>query len=198
MPETIIRIDELLRAYRQGFFPMADPDDGKTYWCRPHQRALFSIESYTPSRDVQRLKRKNEFIVTFDKDFDAVIRGCAAPRKSDPETWISTEIIEAYQKLHRLGLAHSVESWYQGELVGGLYGLAMGGAFFGESMFSRRSYASQVAFDRLVYHLRMKGYLLLDAQIMNPHLKKLGAVEIEHEDFMAQLEHALRKKIVFL
>jgi len=194
----MIRIDELLRAYRQGFFPMSDPDDGKTYWCRPHKRALFSLEAYRPSRDVQRLLRKNEFSVTFDRDFDRVICGCAAPRKNDPETWISTEIIEVYRKLFRLGLAHSVESRYQGELAGGLYGLAMGGAFFGESMFSLRSYASRVAFDRLVFHLRMKGYLLLDAQIMSPHLRKLGAVEVEHEEFMVQLDHALRKKIVFL
>jgi leucyl/phenylalanyl-tRNA---protein transferase len=194
----MIRIDELLRAYRQGFFPMSDPDDGKTYWCQPYKRAVFSLEEYHPSRDVRRLTRKKEFSVTFDTQFDAVIRGCAAPRNNEQETWISDEIIEAYQTLHRLGLAHSVESWYQNELVGGLYGIAMGGVFFGESMFFRRSYASQVAFDRLVQHLRMKGYLLLDAQIMNPHLRKLGAVEIEHEEFMAQLDHALRKKIVFL
>jgi leucyl/phenylalanyl-tRNA--protein transferase len=194
----MIRIDELLRAYRQGFFPMSDPKDGKTYWCQPYKRAVFPLEEYRPSRDVLRMMRKNEFTVTFDEQFDGVIRGCAAPRKSDHETWISSEIIDAYSELYRLGLAHSVESWYRGELVGGLYGIAMGGAFFGESMFFRRSYASQVAFDRLIFHLRMKGYLLLDAQIMNSHLRKLGAVEIDHDEFMVQLDHALRKKIVFL
>ena len=113
-------------------------------------------------------------------------------------TWISEEIMEAYIKLHRLGFAHSIESWYQGELVGGLYGIAMGAAFFGDSMFSRRASASRIAFDRLVAHLNGRGYLLLDAQIMNPHLAKLGAVEIEHEEYMRQLSRALQKKIVFL
>jgi leucyl/phenylalanyl-tRNA--protein transferase len=194
----MIRIDELLRAYRQGFFPMSDPKDGKVYWCQLYKRAIVYLDSYKPSRDVLRLKRKKEFSVTFDKEFEGVIRGCAAPRKNDAETWISGEIIEAYVKLHELGLAHSVESWYEGELVGGLYGIAMGGVFFGESMFFRRSYASQIAFDCLVLHLSNKGYRLLDAQIMNPHLGKLGAVEIAHEEYMELLEDALKEKIVFL
>ncbi|MEI6757164.1 MAG: leucyl/phenylalanyl-tRNA--protein transferase [Chlorobium sp.] len=194
----MIRIDELLRAYHQGFFPMSDPSDRKVYWCQPYNRAVFFLESYRPSRDVLRLQRKKEFRVTIDKDFEGVIRGCAAPRKNDNETWISGEIIEAYLKLHHLGLAHSFECWYQGELAGGLYGIAMGGAFFGESMFSKRSYASQIAFDRLVFHLKMKGYLLLDAQIINPHLTKLGAVEITHAEYMELLGNALKKKIIFL
>lgn len=194
----MIRIDELLRAYQQGFFPMSNPEDEKVYWCQPYRRAVFYLDSYRPSRDVLRLIRRNEFIVTIDTEFAGVIKGCAAPRKKDHETWISDEIIEAYTRLYNLGLAHSFESWYQGELVGGLYGIALGGAFFGESMFSRRSYASQIAFDRLVFHLREKGYLLLDAQIMNPHLGKLGAVEIDHEEYMVLLAHALQKKIVFL
>ena len=193
----MIRIEELLRAYRQGFFPMSDPLDGKIFWCQPHNRAVVPLDTYSPSRDLLRLMSKKEFIVTFDKDFDGVIRGCAAPRKSDQETWISAEIIEAYSKLHQLGLAHSVESWYHGELAGGLYGMAMGGAFFGESMFFRRSCASRIAFDRLVFHLKQKGYLLLDAQIMNPHLRKLGAVEIANEEYMEQLNQELQKRIVF-
>jgi leucyl/phenylalanyl-tRNA--protein transferase len=194
----MIRIDELLRAYRLGFFPMSDPQDGKVYWCQPYKRAVVNLDSYQPSRDVRRLTRKKEFVVTFDKDFAGVINGCAAPRKNDPDTWISGEIMEVYIKLHRLGLAHSIESWYQGELAGGLYGIAMGAAFFGESMFSSRSYASRIAFDRLVFHLKQKGYRMLDAQIMNPHLGRLGAVEIEHEEYMVLLSHALKKKIVFL
>jgi leucyl/phenylalanyl-tRNA--protein transferase len=194
----MIRINELLRAYSQGFFPMSDPQDEKVYWCQPYKRAVFDLESYRPSRDVLRLTRKKEFSITVDKEFEGVIKGCAAPRKNDHETWISGEIMEAYIKLHKLGLAHSIESWHEGELAGGLYGLAMGGAFFGESMFSRRSYASRIAFDRLVAHLKERGYLLLDAQIMNPHLEKLGAVEIDHDEYMAQLNQALQKKIVFL
>ena len=194
----MIRIDELLRAYHQGFFPMSDPADRKVYWCQPYKRAVFFLESYRPSRDVLRLQRKKEFSVTIDKDFEGVIHGCAAPRKNDQETWISDEIIEVYVELNRLGLAHSFECWYQGELAGGLYGIAMGGAFFGESMFSRRSYASRIAFDRLVFHLKMKGYLLLDAQIINPHLSRLGAVEITHAEYMELLGNALKKKIIFL
>ncbi len=194
----MIRIDELLGAYRQGFFPMSDPKDAKVFWCQPYKRAVFNLDSYRASRDVLRLTRKNEFTVTFNKEFAGVIKGCAAPRKNDDETWISREIMEAYIKLHSFGLAHSIESWYEGELVGGLYGIAMGGAFFGESMFSRRSYASQIAFNQLVLHLKKRGYLLLDAQIMNPHLQKLGAVEIEHEEYMRQLSHAVQKKIIFL
>ena len=194
----MIRIDELLRAYRKGFFPMSDPKDGKVYWCQPYKRAIVHLDSYKPSRDVLRLKRKKEFSVTFDKEFEGVIRGCTAPRKHDDETWISEEIMEAYVKLHELGLAHSIESWYQGELAGGLYGIAMGGVFFGESMFFRRSYASRIAFDALVLHLNNKGYRLLDAQIMNPHLGKLGAVEISHEEYMELLADALKVKIVFL
>ncbi len=194
----MIRINELLRAYHQGFFPMSDPGDGKVYWCQPYKRAIVRLDAYRPSRDVLRLKRKQEFSVTFDKKFEGVIRGCAAPRKNEGETWISDEIIEAYIKLFELGLAHSVESWYEGELVGGLYGIALGGAFFGESMFFRRSYASQIAFDFLVVHLMQKGYVLLDAQIMNPHLKKIGAIEIDHEEYMALLSDALSEKIVFL
>ena len=194
----MIRINELLMAYRQGFFPMADPKDGKVYWCQPYKRAVFPLDSYKPSRDVLRLKRKNEFSVTFDMEFVGVIRGCAAPRKDDHETWISGEIMEAYIKLFQLGLAHSVESWYEGELVGGLYGIAMGGVFFGESMFFRRSYASQIAFDHLVLHVKQRGYRLLDAQIMNPHLGRLGAIEIDHEEYMELLADALKEKIVFL
>lgn len=194
----MIRIDELLRAYRQGFFPMSDPKDEKVYWCQPYKRAIVDLDSYKPSRDVLRLKRKKEFRVTVDEEFEGVIRGCAAPRNSDHETWISGEIMDAYVKLYQLGLAHSVESWYGGELAGGLYGIAMGGVFFGESMFFRRSYASQIAFDYLVLHLIKRGYLLLDAQIMNPHLRKLGAVEIDHEEYMVLLAHALQEKIVFL
>ncbi|NTV97728.1 MAG: leucyl/phenylalanyl-tRNA--protein transferase [Chlorobiaceae bacterium] len=194
----MIRVDELLRAYRLGYFPMSNPEDGKLYWCQPHKRAVFSLESYAPSRQLRRVMKNNEFTVTIDRAFESVIRECAAPRKDGNGSWISREIVEAYLLLNKLGVAHSFESWHDGKLAGGLYGVAMGGAFFGESMFFRRSYASQVAFDRLVFHLRKKGYLLLDAQIMNPHLEKLGALEISREEYMVQLGRALKKKIVFL
>lgn len=194
----MIPLDALLKAYREGFFPMADSSDGQLYWCRPEMRALFRLESYRPSRDVLRLQRRGEYSVSIDTDFEAVIRACAAPRKDDPETWISEEIVETYIRLYDLGLAHSVECRYRGELAGGLYGIAIAGAFFGESMFFRRSYASQVALWHLVCHLRLKGYLLLDAQIINPHLHRLGAVEVPHDEYMRLLEEALRKKTSFL
>ncbi len=194
----MIDIGELLRAYREGYFPMSDPSDGKLYWCQPYNRAIVPMERYRPSRDVRRLLRRNDYRVRFNTDFEGVIRACAAPRRNAGETWISEDIIESYLELNRLGIAHSVESWYGDELAGGLYGLAIGGAFFGESMFYRRSYASQIAFDRLVVHLQKRGYLLLDAQIMNPHLQKLGAVDIPHKAYMEMLEAALHKKIPFL
>ncbi|MDT9546907.1 MAG: leucyl/phenylalanyl-tRNA--protein transferase [Chlorobium sp.] len=194
----MLSIPTLLKAYREGFFPMSDPDDGELYWCRPHMRAVFPLEQFTPSRDVRRLERKGVFRLTLNHDFSGVIRGCAAPRKGDPETWISEPIIATYLHLHKLGVAHSVECWHEGELAGGLYGMSMAGAFFGESMFSRRSYASQLALSFLVRRLRLKGFRLLDAQIINPHLKRLGAVEISHEEYMVQLARALEKKTVFL
>ncbi len=194
----MIDIGELLRAYREGYFPMSDPLNEKLYWCQPHFRAVVLLDDYRPSREVQRILRRNDYRVRFNTDFEGVIRACASPRKNESETWISREIADTYLKLHRLGIAHSVESWYGDELAGGLYGIAIGGAFFGESMFYRRSYASQVAFDRLVRHLQEKGYLLLDAQIMNPHLQKLGAIDVPHEEYMQMLSGALLKKIRFL
>lgn len=194
----MIRVEDLLHAYRHGFFPMAESRDGEVSWCQPYRRAVVPLDSFRPLRSVRRIMRDGTFTVRIDADFEGVIRGCAMPRESEEETWISEEIIEVFVKLHRLGIAHSVESWQDGELAGGLYGLAMGSAFFGESMFTRRSYASKVAFSHLIGHLRQRGYLLLDAQIMNPHLQMLGAIEIGHEQYMELLDEALDKKIRFI
>lgn len=194
----MVSVDEVLRAYRHGYFPMADPTDGRVYWCQPHRRAVVPLDRYVPSRVVRRLVRRNEFEVCFNRDFAAVIRNCAAPRKQERETWISGEIIDVYTELHRRGIAHSIECYRGGALAGGLYGLALGGAFFGESMFHFAPNASKVAFDRLVEHLRTRGYELLDAQIINPHLTLLGAVEVGHEEYMELLYRALQKKIRFI
>jgi leucyl/phenylalanyl-tRNA---protein transferase len=194
----MIRVEDLLRAYRHGFFPMAESRDGEVSWCQPYRRAIVPLESFRASRSVRRIIRDECFSVRIDADFEGVIRGCSQPRDFETETWISEEIIEVFLKLHRLGIAHSVECWQEGELAGGLYGLAIGGAFFGESMFFRRPHASKVAFSHLVAHMRLRGYLLLDAQIMNPHLDMLGAVEIEHERYMELLEVAMAKKIRFI
>ncbi len=194
----MVSVDEILRAYRHGYFPMADPTDSKVYWCQPYRRAVVPLDRYVPSRVVRRLVRRNEFEVCFNRDFAAVIRNCAAPRKQERETWISGEIIDLYTELHRHGIAHSVECYREGTLVGGLYGLALGGAFFGESMFHLAPNASKVAFDRLIMHLRTREYELLDAQIINPHLSFLGAVEVGHDEYMELLYRALQKKIRFI
>ncbi len=193
-----MKIDEVLRAYRDGYFPMGNPEDGRIYWCQPWRRAVVPLMSYRPSRVVRRLVERNVFEVCFNRDFSTVIQSCAAPRRNDSQTWIFDEIIAAYMELHEQGIAHSVECYCKGELAGGLYGLAIGGTFFGESMFYRVPNASKVAFDRLVTHLKEKGYELLDCQIMNPHLARLGAVEIEHEEYMLLLRRALEKPIRFL
>jgi leucyl/phenylalanyl-tRNA--protein transferase len=176
---------------------MAESREGEVSWCQPYRRAVVPIDAWSPSRSLRRILREGRFTLRIDSDFEGVIRNCAMPRVAEAETWLSGEIIEVFVKLHHLGIAHSVESWQDGELVGGLYGLAMGGAFFGESMFFSRPHASKVAFANLVCHLRDRGYRLLDAQIMNPHLQLLGAVEIDHEAYMQQLAEALGKKLYF-
>lgn len=195
----MIRVEDILRAYRHGFFPMADSREGTVSWCQPYQRAVVPLNTFRrPSRSLRRVIDKGRFTIKTNTVFEQVIRACALPRAAEKDTWISEEIIEVFVKLHRLGLAHSVESWLDGKLAGGLYGLSMGGAFFGESMFFFERDASKVAFAWLVGYLRKKGFSLLDAQIMNPHLESLGAIEIPHEEYMAQLEQALGKKIYFV
>jgi leucyl/phenylalanyl-tRNA--protein transferase len=194
----MIRVEDVLRAYRHGFFPMADSREGTVSWCQPYHRAVVPLDTFHPTRSLRRIIAEKRFTIKIDSDFEKVIRACSLPRESEKETWISEEIVEVFLRLHRLGIAHSIESWQDGELAGGLYGMAMGGAFFGESMFFVRPNASKVAFAFLVAYLRSKGYLLLDAQIMNPHLERLGAIEIAHEAYMEQLELALTKKIPFV
>ena len=194
----MIKVEDVLRAYRHGFFPMAESRDGAVSWCQPYQRAVVPLDNFRPSRSLRRIIVDGSFTIRIDSDFEGVIRACSMPRSGESDTWISEEIIDVFLRLHRLGLAHSIESWQDGELSGGLYGMAMGGAFFGESMFFLRPHASKVAFAYLVAHLRQKGYLLLDAQIMNPHLEMLGAVEIAHDEYMVRLETALAKKILFI
>jgi leucyl/phenylalanyl-tRNA---protein transferase len=194
----MIRVEDLLRAYRHGFFPMAESRDGEVSWCQPYKRAIVPLDTFRPSRSLRRILREGAYEVSVDADFESVIRACSLPRRSEEETWLSEEIIEVFLRLHKLGLAHSVECRLEGELAGGLYGLSMGSAFFGESMFFRKPHASKIAFCHLVAHLRHRGYRLLDAQIMNPHLQLLGAVEIGHDEYMRLLEEALAKKIHFV
>lgn len=179
---------ELLElAYRRGYFPMGEPSTGEISWYSPDPRAVIPLETFRPPRSLRRLIARGEFETRINTAFTDVITACGARE----ETWITEEIIRAYEVLHQRGLAHSVESWQGGTLAGGLYGVALGGAFFGESMFSRVSEASKVALVRLVEILRAGGFGLLDVQFLNEHLLQFGAVEIARKEYLARLDSAL-------
>jgi leucyl/phenylalanyl-tRNA--protein transferase len=179
----------LLYAYQMGVFPMADPDEGGTiYWYAPDPRAVLPLDAFRVSKNLAKLVRQQRFEVVTDRAFETVIRACA-----DRETtWISEEIIQAYVALHERGYAHSVECWEAGKLVGGLYGVALGGAFFGESMFHRVRDASKVALVHLVERMRRSGFVLLDTQFVTPHLARFGVVEISRQAYERRLRMALR------
>ncbi len=186
--------DLLVRAYCAGFFPMADSRRGRIRWYSPDPRAVIPLESFHVPRSLRRTIRRGLFDVRVNTAFRAVIRACA----ERPETWISDEIVRAYEALHALGLAHSVETWQGERLVGGLYGVALGGAFFGESMFSRVTDASKVALVALVERLRARGFTLLDTQFLTPHLARFGAVEIPRGEYLRRLAAALRLECRFI
>lgn len=178
----------LLAAYRQGIFPMAVDQRGTIDWFSPDPRAIIPLnERFHIPHGLRRTLKAQKFTVTFDQDFDAVIRACAKRRE---ETWISPEIMESYCELHRLGHAHSVETHLAGRLVGGLYGVAIGGAFFGESMFHRVTDASKVALVALVERLRQRKFTLLDTQWLTPHLAQFGTYEIPRGKYLALLKKA--------
>lgn len=188
----------VVRAYCCGAFPMADDRTGAggVHWYSPDPRAVLPLdERFRVRRSLAKRVRHGPFTVTRDRAFDEVIRRCAEPRPYAEDTWISGEILDVFCELHRLGVAHSVEAWVGktggGELAGGLYGVALGGAFFGESMFSRETDASQVCLVRLVEHLRTRGYTLLDVQFSNPHLEQFGLIEIARAEYLARLDRAL-------
>lgn len=181
-----------LLAYQQGYFPMAEPD-GEMYWHSPDPRAIIPLDGIKISRSLRKTLERHIFEVRFNTVFEQIIRTCA----NREDTWISEDIIQVYTELHRLGFAHSVETWLEGDLVGGLYGIALGGVFFGESMFSRRTDASKVCFVFLARHLQTKGFQLFDSQYINPHMASLGAVEIPHTEFMQRLHHALQFDCTF-
>lgn len=175
----------LLRAYRAGVFPMADyREDEEVYWVEPRERAIIPLEGFHASRSLRKLIRSERFAVTLDGDFDAVIDACAQPREEHAESWISLRIEASYRALHRAGHAHSVECRLDGELVGGLYGVAFDRVFCGESMFSRADNASKVALAWLVACMKAAGYRLLDCQFMTGHLASLGAVAIPQARYL--------------
>src|SRR5690348_9506259 len=177
----------LINAYAQGIFPMADAQ-GKLHWYAPDPRAILEHDNLHISRSLRVTLRKGVYTIRTDTAFEAVMR-CCADRE---ETWINEEFIKTYTYLHYVGLTHSVEAWQDGMLVGGLYGVALNGAFMGESMFSRATDASKVCLVALVQHLKARGYVLHDTQFLTPHLATLGVTEIPRKVYEKRLQEALR------
>lgn len=183
--------DFLLSGYGQGVFPMGD-HDGSIYWYDPDPRALIPLdERFHVSRSLARRIRAGGFEVRVDSAFRQVMLACAEPGLKRETTWINPEILDAYCNLHQLGFAHSVETWIEGELVGGLYGVTLGGLFAGESMFSRVSDASKIALVHLVERLRTGGFVLLDTQFMTEHLRQFGTLHISRAEYKKRLRVAL-------
>ena len=183
----------LISSYASGYFPMSESrDTTELYWFNPARRGVLPLDDFHIPSGLKKFLKKNPFQTRIDADFEGVIRSCAELGQTRKETWINDEIIQAYCELHRMGHAHSVESWREGKLVGGLYGVSLGGAFFGESMFSRESEASKVALVHLVELLNEAGYTLLDTQFVNDHLKQFGVKEIVKRTYMARLDKALK------
>jgi leucyl/phenylalanyl-tRNA---protein transferase len=182
----MIEPELLLQGYRLGVFPMAMEDDSIA-WFSPDPRAVIPLEDFHVPHALRRLWRQNAFEITIDNRFGEIIRGCARPK----DTWINREIIESYERLHEIGYAHSIEAWSENKLAGGLYGVAIGGAFFGESMFHRVTNASKIALVALVDHLRKRKFALLDTQWITPHLQQFGAVEIPRNHYLRLLRSAV-------
>lgn len=188
--------DLVVAAYMRGYFPMAEPGSGRIGWYRPERRAIFLPGDAHLSRSLRRLVRQERFNIEIDRNFAAVICACAGAGRE--ETWISDEIVEVYSALQQAGLAHSVEAYREDRLVGGLYGVALGGAFFGESMFRTVTDASKAAFAALVQRLDDRGYVLHDAQLMTPHLAGLGAREVSGRAYLRYLQDALSRRCHFI
>jgi leucyl/phenylalanyl-tRNA---protein transferase len=184
----------LLRAYSIGLFPMAESaEDPSLFWLDPERRGVFPLDEMIVSRSLAKTVRQDRFSVVVDHDFDAVLAGCAEVTTDRPETWINDEIRHLYRTLFDKGCVHTVEAYQDGALVGGLYGVALGAAFFGESMFHRRTDASKVCLLHLAARLREAGYQLLDTQFVTPHLATLGAVEIPRVRYRKRLAEAVNR-----
>ncbi|KTF69756.1 leucyl/phenylalanyl-tRNA--protein transferase [Sphingomonas sp. HT-1] len=191
-PEQEIDPSLVLRAYAMGVFPMADHrTDPSVYWVEPKMRGILPLDRFHLARSLRKTIAADRFEVTVDRDFGGVIRLCAESAPDRPETWINGPIERVFVALHRQGHAHSIECWQHGELVGGLYGLALGRAFFGESMVTRVRDASKVAFAHLVARLQAGGFQLLDCQFITDHLASLGAIEVPRDAYIALLGEAL-------
>jgi leucyl/phenylalanyl-tRNA---protein transferase len=185
----------LLRAYAAGLFPMGeDEGDEALSWYDPRERGIFPLEGLIVSKSLTKTIRARKFEIRVDSDFDRVIAACAESKPDREKTWINRSIVLLFRELFDMGFAHTVEAWRDGELVGGLYGLTLAGAFFGESMFHRATDASKVCLVHLVARLRRGGFSLLDAQFITPHLQSLGAIEIPRADYRRRLDAALRRR----
>jgi leucyl/phenylalanyl-tRNA--protein transferase len=194
-----VTTDLLLRAYRHGLFPMAEGRAGdKLFWLDPIRRGILPLDGFHLSRRLLRSVLSGGYIVTADRNFAGTIAGCATPVPDRTDTWINPQIERLFTELFRMGYAHSVETWQDGMLVGGLYGVALGGAFFGESMFSFARDASKVALVHLVARLRLGGFLLLDTQFVTSHLTQFGAEEIPRELYKQRLAEAVDEPAVWL
>ena len=186
----------LIQAYCQGVFPMGN-DQGEIWWYDPDPRAILPLATFHVPRSLSQRIRRGGFVVKLDTAFRAAITACTAPGIKRKHTWITPPIIDAYCTLHELGIAHSVETWINGQLVGGLYGVALGGLFAGESMFSHATDASKIALVYLVEHLRKQGFVLHDTQFITPHLQRFGAVEIPRARYQRALRQALQVEAQF-
>ncbi|MES2309656.1 MAG: leucyl/phenylalanyl-tRNA--protein transferase [Verrucomicrobiota bacterium] len=188
-------VERLALAYRSGIFPWTDRP---VTWWSPDPRAIFELNPLLFSKSQERLLRQHSFRVSFDEAFSRVIRECSQLTSERDETWISSHFVRSYTEFHLAGYAHSVEVWLETELVGGIYGVAIGGFFAGESMFYRASNASKVGLLYLLRHLSQRGFLLFDTQVLNPFTEQMGALEIPREDYLQRLDLAICKPVTFL
>ena len=192
-PKELLKPDNMLRLYASGAFPMADDKTGAINWYMPDVRSIIPLDNYKIPRSARKAIKKKNFEIKLDEDFTQVIMRCS-DRK---ETWISEELIKAYKRLRKRGHVHTVETWLDGELVGGLYGVTFRGAFFGESMFSSVSEASKAALVALINHLIEKDFLLLDVQYMTEHLQMFGAIEISFDEYKKLLHNSYTRGCEF-
>ena len=183
----------LVLAYSNGYFPMPHPETEEICWFHPDTRAVMPLDSMHVSRSLRRRIKKSDYQVTIDKSFAEVMKACA-DRK---DTWINAEFLRAYNELHLLGLAHSLEIWHGGLLTGGIYGVSLGGAFFAESKFHRQTDASKLALYHLVEQLKRDNFELLEVQFITPHLRSLGVIEVSSEDYQTRLAVSIRKECRF-
>lgn len=191
----------LLWTYANGVFPMADPHTNVIEWFSPDPRGILPLDRFHVPKNLAREVRKGRFDIRSDTAFEQVMRSCAVGRAIDNGSWINDRLIRAYCELHERGFAHTVEAWFHDRLVGGLYGVAIGGAFFGESMFTKPEHggtnASKVCLVHLVRRLNARGYSLLDTQFTNPHLERFGCIEISRDEYLKRLQHAIKLPVTW-